>query len=106
MATWVPSFFCRRCHHVIARDDNGRPAKIYRRPVGGAAKDDVLVYDEPDEGFFIGAGVTQSRKWIVIGCGNQDSSEAWLIPASNPTAAPMLPDTLPASESISAAWRG
>ena len=72
------------------RDENGRPAKIYRRPIGGAAKDDVLVYDEPDEGFFIGAGVSQSRKWIVIGCGNQDSSEAWLIPASNPTAAPML----------------
>jgi oligopeptidase B len=72
------------------RDDNGRPAKIYRRPIGGAAKDDVLVYDEPDEGFFIGAGVTQSRKWIVIGCGNQDSSEAWLIPASDPTAKPVV----------------
>lgn len=60
------------------RDDNGRPAKVFRRPVGGAAKDDVLVYDEPDEGFFIGAGVTQSRQWIVIGCGNQETSEAWL----------------------------
>ncbi|ATQ41942.1 S9 family peptidase [Caulobacter mirabilis] len=72
------------------RDDNGRPAKIFRRPIGGAAKDDVLVYDEPDEGFFLGAGVTQSRKWIIIGCGNQDSSEAWLIPASDPTAKPVL----------------
>ncbi|MES2034971.1 MAG: S9 family peptidase [Pseudomonadota bacterium] len=72
------------------RDDNGRPAKIFRRPVGGAAKDDVLVYDEPDEGFFIGTGVTQSRKWIVIGCGNQETSEASLIPAADPTARPVV----------------
>ncbi len=72
------------------RDENGRPAKVFRRPLGGGARDDVLVYDEPDEGFFIGAGVTQSRKWIVISCGNQDSSEAWLIPASDPTARPVV----------------
>ena len=72
------------------RDDNGRPAKIYRRPIGGAAKDDVLVYDEPDEGFFIGAGVTQSRKWIMISCGNQETSEVSLIPAADPTAQPKV----------------
>ena len=48
------------------RDDNGRPARIYRRPVRGAAKDDVLIYDEPDEGFFIGVGVTSSEKYVVI----------------------------------------
>ena len=72
------------------RDDNGRPAKIFRRPVGGTAKDDVLVYDEPDEGFFLGAAVTASRKWIVIGCGNQETSEAWLIPAADPTAKPKV----------------
>lgn len=32
------------------RDDNGRPVQIYRRAL--TASDDVLVYDEPDSGFF------------------------------------------------------
>ena len=72
------------------RDDNGRPAKIYRRPARGTAKDDVLIYDEPDEGFFIGVGVTSSDRFIVISCGNQETSENLLIPASDPTAKPVI----------------
>jgi oligopeptidase B len=72
------------------RDDNGRPAKIYRRPTKGAAQDDVLIYDEPDEGFFIGVGVTASEKYVVISCGNQETSEALVIPAATPTAAPVV----------------
>ena len=43
-----------------------------------------MVYEEPDEGFFVSVGATQSREWIVIGCGNQETSEAWLVPASEP----------------------
>jgi oligopeptidase B len=72
------------------RDDNGRPAKIYRRPARGTGKDDVLIYDEPDEGFFIGVGATSSDKYIVISCGNQETSEALIIPAADPTAKPVI----------------
>ena len=72
------------------RDDNGRPAKIYRRPARGGAKDDVLVYEEKDEGFFTGVGATASGDWIVIGSGNQEQSEYWVIPAKTPTAKPKL----------------
>jgi oligopeptidase B len=72
------------------RDDNGRPARIYRRPARGTGADDVLIYDEPDEGFFIGVGVVSSEKFIVISGGNQETSENLLIPASDPTAAPVV----------------
>ncbi len=48
------------------RDDNGRPAKIYRRPARGG--EDVLVYDEPDDGFFLGVNVSESREWIHDPC--------------------------------------
>ncbi|HWT50928.1 MAG TPA: S9 family peptidase [Caulobacter sp.] len=72
------------------RDDNGRPAKIYRRPARGTSQDDVLIYDEPDEGFFIGVGVTSSEKYVVISCGNQETSEALIIPAATPTASPVV----------------
>ena len=70
----------------VLRDENGRPAKVFRRPAGGGARDDVLVYDEPDEGFFVGVGVTPSQAFIVIGVGNQETSETWLIPGKDPTA--------------------
>ncbi|MDR3513482.1 MAG: S9 family peptidase [Caulobacteraceae bacterium] len=74
----------------IWRDDHGRPAKVFRRPARGGAADDVLVYDEPDDGFFISVGTTSSDAWILIGSGDHETSEVWLIPASDPTAAPRL----------------
>jgi oligopeptidase B len=72
------------------RDDNGRPDKIFRRPARGGAGSDVLVYEEEDEGFFMGVGTTRSDAYIVIGIGNQETSEARLIPASDPTAVPTV----------------
>lgn len=70
------------------RDDNGRPAKIYRRPARGG--EDTLVYDEPDDGFFISVGPTESQDFILITAGNGSQSEYYTIPASNPTAAPTI----------------
>jgi oligopeptidase B len=74
----------------IFRDDNGRPSRIYQRPARGGKKDDVLIYQEPDEGMFLSIGTTQSRKYIVIGSGNHETSEVRLIPASDPTAKPRV----------------
>ncbi len=70
------------------RDENGRPDKVYRRPARGGAGSDVLVHEETDEGFFMGVGTSASNAFITIGCGNQETSEVWLIPAATPTAAP------------------
>ena len=74
----------------IWRDDNGRPAKVYRRPARGGRADDVLVFDEPDEGFFLSVGTTSSDAFIVIGSGDHETSEVRLIPASDPTAEPKV----------------
>jgi oligopeptidase B len=70
------------------RDDNGRPAKIYRRPARGG--EDTLVYDEPDDGFFLSVAPTESREFILISAGNGSQSEYYTIPAASPTAAPTL----------------
>ncbi len=72
------------------RDDNGRPSAVFRRPVGGGPADDVLVYREADPGFFLGVEVASSRQWIILSLGNQETSEAWLIPAADPAAPPRL----------------
>ena len=74
----------------IWRDEEGRPARLYRRPARGRSGDDVLVYEEQDNGFFMGVGVSASRAFIVLGLGNQETSEALIIPASDPTAAPVV----------------
>ena len=72
----------------VWRDENGRSAKVYRRPARGGA--DVLAYAEPDEGMFVHVGVTQSRAFITLSSGNHDCSATWLIPAADPTAEPRL----------------
>jgi len=74
----------------VWRDDEGRPSKIFRRPARGGPADDTLIYQEQDEGFFIGIDTTQSRAFIVISCGNQETSEALLISAADPTAVPVV----------------
>lgn len=72
------------------RDDNGRSDKIYRRPARGGLKDDVLVYEEPDDGFFVSVSVTGSEAFIVISAGDHETSETLLIPASDVAAKPKV----------------
>ncbi|OYV49953.1 MAG: S9 family peptidase [Rhodospirillales bacterium 20-60-12] len=70
------------------RDDHGRPTRMYRRAVGSA--EDVLVYAEPDEGFFLSVRAARSGGSIFIVCGNQETSEVWRIPGHDPTGAPIV----------------
>ena len=72
----------------IWRDENARPAKVFRRPARGGP--DVLVYEEADDGMFLGLGLTSDDSHILIGVGNQETSESRLIPASDPTAQPVV----------------
>ena len=74
----------------IWRDAEGRPAKVYRRLARGTALDDVLVYEEPDDAFFLGLHLSRSRSHLVISAGNNETSESWLIPSSDPTAQPAV----------------
>lgn len=72
----------------IWRDENARPSKVFRRPARGG--EDVLVYEEPDEGMFLGLGLASDRSHILIHVGNQETTELWLVPAATPTAAPVV----------------
>ena len=77
----------------VWRDENARPSKIFRRPARGGPNGeggDALIYEEPDEGMFIGVDVTADRSHILVHAQNQGTSEAWLIPAGDPTAAPVI----------------
>jgi oligopeptidase B len=70
------------------RDENARPAKVFRRPARGGG--DVLVYEEADQGMFLGVGVASDDSHVLIQVGNQETTEVLLIPAADPTAAPVI----------------
>ncbi|MCU1482759.1 MAG: oligopeptidase [Subtercola sp.] len=65
-------------------DESWRPDTIWRHRVGTPASDDVVVFTEPDERYWIGVGLTRSRKYLEIGIGSSITSESLLLDASTP----------------------
>ena len=66
-------------------DESWRPDTVWRHEVGTAASDDVSVFHEPDERFWLGVGVTRSRRFLMIEAGSNVTSETWLLDAADPT---------------------
>ncbi|GAA4101653.1 S9 family peptidase [Nonomuraea soli] len=64
-------------------DDAWRPYQLYRHTLGSS--EDVLVYEESDERFWLGIGLTRSEKYLVLGIGSKITSEVHLLDASNPS---------------------
>ena len=71
-------------------DDHHRPCKVLRHRVGTDSADDVLVYEESDAGFFLNAGLTESRRFVVIDAHDHVTSEVRLVDATRPDSAPVL----------------
>lgn len=60
--------------------------QVWRHILGTDVKEDVLVYEETDNQFYMGLSRMKSKKYIAIGCDhNGISSEYRLLEASNPT---------------------
>ncbi|GII87832.1 protease [Sphaerisporangium siamense] len=66
-------------------DDAWRPYRLFRHIIGTAAEEDVLVYEEPDERFWIGVGLTRSERYIVLSAGSKITSEVRVLDADYPT---------------------
>jgi len=74
----------------VRQDENLRPRQVFRHKRGTSASEDILVHDEPDAGFFVSVEKTQDGRYIVIACGDQQTSEIRLIDAANVEVAPVL----------------
>jgi oligopeptidase B len=68
----------------VTVDDAWRPFRVWRHAVGTAAADDVLVYEEGDEKFRVGIGLTRSERYLVLAVASSVTSEAWLLDAARP----------------------
>ncbi|MEO7018014.1 MAG: S9 family peptidase [Leifsonia sp.] len=68
-------------------DGAWRPDTVWRHPVGAGPEGapDVQVFHEPDERYWVGVGLTRSRRYLVIEAGSSITSEAWLLSSEDPT---------------------
>ncbi|EAU43327.1 Esterase/lipase/thioesterase, active site:Prolyl oligopeptidase:Prolyl oligopeptidase serine protease [Fulvimarina pelagi HTCC2506] len=71
-------------------DKNHRPSKVFYHALGSDPDEDRLIYEETDSGFFMGVGKSQSGRLVLIDIHDHETSECWMIPASNPAAEPRL----------------
>jgi oligopeptidase B len=63
-------------------------ARLHR--LGTDAASDIELYHEEDEGFRVSVGLTSAENWIILSTGDHVTSEVRLVPASDPTATPIL----------------
>lgn len=74
----------------VGLDDHQRPRMISRHVAGTPVTADATVYHEPDAGFYIALGMTQSRRYIVIDAHDHQTNECRLIEAGRPDGPPLL----------------
>lgn len=67
--------------YYVELDENHRPYRVRQHVLGTAQSSDTIVYEEQDPGFFVGVGLTQSRRYITISAHDHQTSEVWLIDA-------------------------
>ncbi|BDZ47668.1 hypothetical protein GCM10025866_35770 [Naasia aerilata] len=65
-------------------DESWRPDTVWRHSIGGDSED-VVVFREPDERFWVGIGISRSRRYLTLELDSKITSEVWLLPADDPT---------------------
>lgn len=71
-------------------DDAWRPDTVWLHRIGEPQSEAIKLFHEPDEKFWVGSGLTRSRRFIVIGVGSNITSESHIIDAAVPTSPPRV----------------
>ena len=71
-------------------DADHRPKWVYRHRLGTDPADDTLVYEEPDDGFFVDVDKTESGRFLLITSHDHVTSEIRVIPADDPAREPRV----------------
>lgn len=77
-----------RTLYWVWRDANNRPKRLYRQDF--ESREAELIYEEPDDGFFLGLGKTDGDRWILLSANDHTTSEYRLFDANDPAAEGLL----------------
>jgi oligopeptidase B len=70
-------------------DDEHRPRKVLSHAVGAEGQD-ALIHEQPDPGYFLGLGLTQSRRFLLLSVHDHETAEVSLIDTEDPSSPPRL----------------
>ena len=70
--------------YTVEDEEQKRQYQFYRHMRGTPYAADVLVYQDDDERFNVGAGRTRDGKYVVMESASHTASEAWVLPAAEP----------------------
>ncbi|MGG7464454.1 S9 family peptidase [Plantibacter sp. YIM 135347] len=71
-------------------DESWRPDTVWLHTVGTPQSDDVQLFHEDDDRYWVGAGFTRSRAFLIIEVGSSITSEAAIVPADDLRAEPRI----------------
>jgi oligopeptidase B len=74
----------RTLFYTVEDEETKRQHQLFRHILGRPQAADVLVYEEADERFNIGAGRTRDDKYIVLESSSHTASEEQFLPADDP----------------------
>jgi oligopeptidase B len=72
--------------YYTTMDESWRPDTVWRHTIGTPTEDDVPVHHESDDRFWVGVGLTRSRRYVVIEAGSSVTSEAYILDSQDPLA--------------------
>jgi oligopeptidase B len=73
--------------YTVEDEEQKRQFQFYRHVLGTPHAQDVLVFEEKDERFNLGAGRTRDGNYIVLSAASHTTSEEQLLPAASPEGA-------------------
>ena len=71
-------------------DQYHRPRKIYRHKIGTPVKNDRLIYEEKDEGFTCGIGISSDEKFFLVKTSDHTTSEIYFFDIDEENPKPKL----------------
>lgn len=74
----------RTLFYSVEDEETKRQHQLYRHVLGQPQEKDVLVFEEPDERFNLGAGKTRDNAYILLQIGSHTTSEEHYLPAAQP----------------------
>jgi len=75
--------------YIIHHDDTQRNSsigyRVFDRVNGGFISEEVCIYNELDEEFWVAPSISRDRRWVIIATGSSDTSEVFILDRDNPT---------------------